>query len=132
MLPGWFEFPLSTGEDNETLQKASELFTSAINMVTTLNVEPLRTGYAVMNNLNKLKGDKGHMEVALPLEGKAAGKVVHVDRKLSNDAHERRARATSSRRISTASRTIRPSASCTASAATSAAERACSQEPHAG
>ena len=85
MLPGWFEFPLSTGEDNETLQKASELFTSAINMVTTLNVEPLRTGYAVMNNLNKLKGDKGHMEVALPLEGKAAGKVVHVDRKLSND-----------------------------------------------
>ena len=25
------------------------------------------------------------MEVALPLEGKAAGKVVHVDRKLSND-----------------------------------------------
>ena len=58
MLPGWFEFPLSTGEDNETLQKASELFTSAINMVTTLNVEPLHTGYAVMNNLNKLKGDK--------------------------------------------------------------------------
>ena len=58
MLPGWFEFPLSTGEDNETLQKASELFTSAINMVTTLNIEPLRTGYAVMNNLNKLKGDK--------------------------------------------------------------------------
>lgn len=85
MLPGWFEFPLSTGEDSDTIQKASELFTSAINMVTTLNVEPLRTGYAVMNNLNKLKGDKGHMEVALPLEGKAAGKVVHVDRKLSND-----------------------------------------------
>ena len=48
MLPGWFEFPLSTGEDNETLQKASELFTSAINMVTTLNVEPMRTGYAAM------------------------------------------------------------------------------------
>ena len=58
MLPGWFEFPLSTGEDSDTIQKASELFTSAINMVTTLNVEPLRTGYAVMNNLNKLKGDK--------------------------------------------------------------------------
>lgn len=43
MLPGWFEFPLSTGEDSDTIQKASELFTSAINMVTTLNVEPLRT-----------------------------------------------------------------------------------------
>ena len=85
MLPGWFEFPLSTGEDSDTIQKASELFTSAINMVTTLNVEPLRTGYAAMNNLKKLQGDKGHMEVALPLEGKAAGKVVHVDRKLSND-----------------------------------------------
>ena len=85
MLPGWFEFPLSTGEDSDTVQKASELFTSAINMVTTLNVEPLRTGYAAMNNLKKLQGDKGHMEVALPLEGKAAGKVVHVDRKLSND-----------------------------------------------
>ena len=75
MLPGWFEFPLSTGEDSDTIQKASELFTSAINMVTTLNVEPLRTGYAAMNNLKKLQGDKGHMEVALPLEGKAAGKV---------------------------------------------------------
>ena len=85
MLPVWFEFPLSTGEDSDTIQKASELFTSAINMVTTLNVEPLRTGYAAMNNLKKLQGDKGHMEVALPLEGKAAGKVVHVDRKLSND-----------------------------------------------
>lgn len=85
MLPGWFEFPLSTGEDSDTIQKASELFTSAINMVTTLNVEPLRTGYAAVNNLKKLQGDKGHMEVALPLEGKAAGKVVHVDRKLSND-----------------------------------------------
>ena len=85
MLPGWFEFPLSTGEDSDTIQKASELFTSAINMVTTLNVEPLRTGYAAINNLKKLQGDKGHMEVALPLEGKAAGKVVHVDRKLSND-----------------------------------------------
>lgn len=126
MLPGWFEFPLSTGEDSDTIQKASELFTSAINMVTTLNVEPLRTGYAAMNNLKKLQGDKGHMEVALPLEGKAAGKVVHVRPQALQRHDERRARATSSRRTSTACRTMRPSASCTASAATSAAERACS------
>ena len=40
---------------------------------------------AAKDAVDKLKGDKGHMEVALPLEGKAAGKVVHVDRKLSND-----------------------------------------------
>jgi len=86
MLPGWFEFPLSNGEDGPVVQRATELFTSAIGMVTTLNIEPMRTGYAAMNNLGKLKGDPGHIDVALPLEGKAAAKkVVAVDKKLSCD-----------------------------------------------
>jgi Pyruvate/2-oxoacid:ferredoxin oxidoreductase delta subunit len=86
MLPGWFEFPLSNGEDNPTVQKATEYFTSAIGMVTTMNVEPMRSGYAFMNNLNKLKGDPGHIDVALPLEGKAATKkVVTVNKELSSD-----------------------------------------------
>ena len=89
MLPGWFEFPLSTGEDSDTIQKASELFTSAINMVTTLNVEPLRTGYAAMNNLKKLQGDKGHMEVALPLEvSKAEARRILVDCEKKGCVHQ--------------------------------------------
>ncbi len=86
MLPGWFEFPLSNGEDNAQVQKATELFTSAIGMVTAMNIEPIRTGYAAMNNLNKLKGDPGHIDVALPLAGPAATtKVVTVNRELSSD-----------------------------------------------
>ena len=48
MLPGWFEFPLSNGEDNPTVQKATELFTSAIGMVPTAIFTPASRKFTSM------------------------------------------------------------------------------------